>query len=495
MLKGAFAHVQSSIQDPVSVQALYWQNNSCSPFTSPNSSCTLGNLASYTINISSPADVVAGFQFAKENNIRLSVKNTGHDYIGRSAGQGSLGLWMNHLKGVSFFDYNSTYYTGPAARLNAGVQAYELYQAAAQNGVRVVGGFCPTVGLAGGYVQGAGHGPLASTYGLAANNTLEYEVVTANGQHLTATPTQNSDLYWALSGGGGGTYAVVLSQTTKSHPDGPVGGASLSFNNTGDDTYWSAIGVWQENLLALDGIDGFQSVYRFTNRTFAIDFVTWPGASASDVAVALNPFVVELEKSGIDFVFETSGSQNYYAHYAMYTAGLPLGVFRTNDVIGGRLISRSSVQDNNEGLIALFRNITADGRFMINSIASNVTQARVGSTPGPNAVLPAWRESLSWLNVVTSWDPSSPIAQLHEIMAELNEYEYMLKLLTPGSGAYMNEARFNNPDWKADFYGVNYDGLLGVKKKYDPDFMLYGPAAVGHDYWIVAADGRLCKAE
>ena len=65
--------------------------------------------------------------------------------------------------------------------------------------------------MVGGYVQGGGHGPLAASYGLAADNTLEFEVVTVDGRHLIASPIQNSDLYWALSGGGAGNYAVVLS--------------------------------------------------------------------------------------------------------------------------------------------------------------------------------------------------------------------------------------------------------------------------------------------
>ena len=52
---------------------------------------------------------------------------------------------------------------------------------------------------------------MASSYGMAADNVLEFEVITMDQQHTTASPTQNSDLYWALSGGGAGNYAIVLS--------------------------------------------------------------------------------------------------------------------------------------------------------------------------------------------------------------------------------------------------------------------------------------------
>ena len=90
-------------------------------------------------------------------------------------------------------------------------------------------------------------------YGLAADNTLEWEVVTAEGEHLLATPELNSDLYWALSGGGGGTYAVVVSLKVKAHLDGPVGGAQLQFYpiDVPQEAYWDAISVFHEGLATL----------------------------------------------------------------------------------------------------------------------------------------------------------------------------------------------------------------------------------------------------
>jgi len=135
---------------------------------------------------------------------------------------------MHNLKGMSFLNYTSPYYTGPAVRVGAGVQNFEVYQAASQHGLRVVSGSCPTVGMAGGFTQGGGHGPLGATYGLGADNTLEFEVVTVDGQQLAASSTQNADIYWALSGGGSGNYAVIISMTAKAHTDGPLAGAGFS---------------------------------------------------------------------------------------------------------------------------------------------------------------------------------------------------------------------------------------------------------------------------
>lgn len=114
-------------------------------------------------------------------------------------------------------------------------------------------GECPTVGIAGGYTQGGGHSALATNFGLSADNTLEFEVVTADGQFLTASPGENPDLYWALSGGGAGNYAVVLSMTVKAHPDAYVGGAKLSFSADGisNATFDQAVHAFHSGASAL----------------------------------------------------------------------------------------------------------------------------------------------------------------------------------------------------------------------------------------------------
>ncbi|APA08512.1 hypothetical protein SS1G_02212 [Sclerotinia sclerotiorum 1980 UF-70] len=485
--------------DPVNVMSPYWLNNSCSPFTSVNASCTLGNMASYAINVSSADDIIAGLKFATQNNIRVTIKNTGHDYMGRSNGEGSLALWTHNLKDISFLNYTSANYNGPAAKVGAGVQFFEAYKIAAENGLRVVGGFCPTVGMAGGYVQGGGHGPLGSSYGLSADNTLEFEVVTADGRHLIATPTENSDLYWALSGGGGGTYAVVVSLTTKAHDDGIVGGGSFTINNTGDDRFWSAIEAWHKHLLFLDQIPGFSSVWGLTSEAFEVVISTWPGKNSSAMAEAFDPYINEVQAMNITFAaYETSDRPNFYDHYAYYTAGLPYGTFTTNDVMGGRLISRSAVQNNVTSLISTFKDIISTNGIPATSlgmrgVAANVTHSRVGNDVSSNAVLPAWRDSLYWVIVDVVMEEPASTETIHQVQAQVNGFQDQLKTLTPGGGAYMNEATFDNPTWKEDYYGSNYNQLLQVKLSYDPNLVLYAHTSVGSDLVTVASDGRVCR--
>lgn len=476
--------------------APYWLNDSCNPFSGPNGSCILGNTPVYAIDVDSAGSVAAGLRFAQKHNIRLSIKNTGHDYSGRSNGQGSLELWMHHLKDISFFNHNGTGYTGPAARAGAGTQFFEAYKAAAEHDGRVLGGYCPTVGMVGGYVQGGGHGPLAASYGLAADNTLEFEVVTVDGRHLVASPSQNSDLYWALSGGGAGTYAVVLSLTMKVHPDGPTAGASLTFANTNSENYWAGVSAFQTHLLTLNSIPGFATSWGFDNQAFALNVATLPGGTERDMTAAFDPFVSELRNLNITPVsYSTTLHPSFYDHYQHYT--FPPAIYATNSSIGGRLIPRTTVQNNLPGLIQVFREISTNPNFplqRISAISINVTHDRVGNQPGSNAVLPAWRDALYTLNLAIGYGADASVQELQQAQAQLNEWQTLFEPLTPGGGTYMNEATWDNVNWKQDYFGSNYEKLLQVKRRWDPDGQLWQHTSVGADEsWRVSGDGRLCR--
>ena len=133
----------------------------------------------------------------------------------------------------------------------AGVQWFEAYNAAKQRNRVLVGGFSPrgSVGAAGGWLQGGGHSVLSPSYGLGAqslplgtaacsrdcfagvDNVLEITIVTANGHHVIANAYNNRALFWALRGGGGGSWGVVTSVSYKTHPSTPFVGVSLNVNS------------------------------------------------------------------------------------------------------------------------------------------------------------------------------------------------------------------------------------------------------------------------
>jgi hypothetical protein len=134
--------------------------------------------------------------------------------------------------------------------LGAGVQWHEAYAAADSKNRVLVGGLSPggSVGSAGGWVSGGGMGALSPQYGLGklasrllkiefkhfvgVDNVVQMTVVTADGSHLIANEFVNSDLFWALRGGGGGTYGVLTSVSYKSHPSTPFTGAFFNASRT-----------------------------------------------------------------------------------------------------------------------------------------------------------------------------------------------------------------------------------------------------------------------
>lgn len=315
-------------------------------------------------------------------------------YLGKSTGAGALAIWTHHLKSISFLDYKSPYYTGKAIKMGAGVQGFEAYAAADKVGLSVVGGECPTVGLAGGYSQGGGHSQLASKYGLAADQALAWEVVDGTGQFLRASRTENSDLFWALSGGGGGTYGVVWSLTSRAHKDIPVSATNLSFTNEGvsQDTFWDAIAAYHALLPQLVDM-GVMSSAGITNTSFALIPLVGPGISKEQLTKLLEPFLATLRKSGLKFTSDIYQFPGYLLQYNTMQNPVPVGVTQ----IGGRLIPRSVVQKNNKELIAAFRKIVENDGY-VNYMAINVSKKIAGDVY--NAVLPAWRDAL--LSVVVS---------------------------------------------------------------------------------------------
>jgi FAD/FMN-containing dehydrogenase len=89
------------------------------------------------------AQIQLAVNYARSLNLRLVVKNTGHDYNGRSTGKNALSIWTHNLKTIQYVEnYRSTVYNGPVFKVGAGVQGFELYEAAERYGVTAVAGIC-----------------------------------------------------------------------------------------------------------------------------------------------------------------------------------------------------------------------------------------------------------------------------------------------------------------------------------------------------------------
>ena len=137
-----------SMEDPTSMMSPVLQGLTCVPpsladfTTGQGANCTIGGYPSYVINASDVRDIQLGVNFARNTGIRLVVKNTGHDFSGKSGGAGSLSIWTHYLKAIAFFpNFNDgAGYVGPAFKAGSGVQAWEIYEAAHAKGLVVVGG-------------------------------------------------------------------------------------------------------------------------------------------------------------------------------------------------------------------------------------------------------------------------------------------------------------------------------------------------------------------
>jgi hypothetical protein len=126
------------------------------PTDDPSGTCTLGGYAAYSIDVENVAQVQLGVNFARNMNLRLTVKNTGHDYIGKSSGAGALNLWTHNLKDIQFIKkYKSAGYTGPAFKAGAGVQGFEILEAARDHDVTVLSGICEVSQHCIFYIRGA----------------------------------------------------------------------------------------------------------------------------------------------------------------------------------------------------------------------------------------------------------------------------------------------------------------------------------------------------
>ena len=469
--------------------APWFANGSCDPFHPVSKPCTIGNYVVYAVNVSKPEHVSEALKFANEHNIRVVIRNTGHDYQGKSTGAGALGIWMHSLKSIDFHSYSDSHYSGPAVTLGAGVQGGEIYEAANAHGFQFVGGECPSVGVAGGYTQGGGHSSLSSRYGLGADQVLQWQVIDGNGRFITATrDNEYSDLYWALSGGGGGTYGVVWSMTSKVHQSTPVSGFNLSFtnNNINQDTFYRAVSLYHETLPVL--VDaGAMSVWYFTNTSFTISPLTGPNIPVADLLSLLKPFTDGLKKLGIAYQSFSDQFANFLDEFNTMQSEIGVGQAQ----YGGWLIPRSIVLNKNDDLTAVYRYITEDGGTFI-GVGLNVSQALVGDVD--NAVLPAWRDTLIDTTITTPWQWDERQMMQVEQDKMTNQYIKRLTDLSPDSGAYVNEGDFRQPDFQKYFYGDNYAKLLQIKGKYDPNGLFYAITAVGSDSWTQQSDGRLCPA-
>ncbi|KFY13971.1 hypothetical protein V492_02933 [Pseudogymnoascus sp. VKM F-4246] len=480
--------------------------------------CDLGNYPVYTINATQSSDIAVGIKFAKDHNVRLVIKNTGHDISQRSQGYGSLSIWIKYLKdGLSFQDQYDpsdrscqTDYTGPAIKIGGGYVWEDLYKFAYDHGSIVVGGDDRTVGTLGGFLQGGGHGPASHEFGLGADQVLEYEAVLASGELITANACQYPDLFTALRGGGGGTYGIATSATVKAHPDRVALGHELTIaalNGTGDIVNITADIMASYPAVVEEGFSG-TAIFAHGDRGLVYSHPLvklLENNSASAIAKAkdvMNQQIVDkwLPYNGTS-LFIKSEFKVFDSFLSWYNSHRHLSDGQNRPMMASRFFDKNSLASQNNMKSLLETLISGQGNQTSTKSATLFNLVAGGKVLEPQpytSVNPAWRKTYVVMQQIDFWPDNAGYEEISQVKEDLTFKKLKaMKDFAPGMGTYGNEADPYDPDWKNDWWGDMYDELLMVKKKYDPEDVFWCWRCVGNDAWAESTGaglyGPLCS--
>ena len=167
------------------------------------------------------SDVIAALAYARDRGLEVAVRAGGHSIAGFSTTEGGMVIDLSRLKGIRVDTQHRR------AHVQAGVLWKELDRETQAFGLAVTGGLISSTGVAG-FTLGGGIGWLQRKHGLACDNLVSADVVTVDGSLVHASEKENSDLLWALRGGGG-NFGIVTSFEFELHPVGPEVMSGLTF--------------------------------------------------------------------------------------------------------------------------------------------------------------------------------------------------------------------------------------------------------------------------
>ncbi|KAI0433349.1 hypothetical protein F5Y09DRAFT_329057 [Xylaria sp. FL1042] len=503
--------------DPITINGQQWAGDSCNPIYPNGTSitgdvnagekgCSIGMYPPYVVNATEASHVQAAVKFAKTNNLRLSIKNTGHSGSGKNTGYGSLSIWTHYMKQIEFHEdfkpqgcvNGSTPSKQMAATLGAGVQDGELFAEMANHNAIAVGGTNNDVGVVG-WASGGGHGLLTGTYGNGADNIIEATIVTPDGNLLTANACQNTDIFWAIRGGGGGTFGIVLNVSVKAFPMPYVSflGLDISAANSTSTTAWLEFVAKLMALLTEAQDRGSHGYW-----TMGAD-PTWKLSGAFFLYNTPNDTVRSIQEPVLKFLSESNKTATHNAssvwapswYQLLSSLPSPGEGSVAKAITASRLVTKRTVKESQAkfaetlGILATKSTAAPSGSGI--SFSGTMT---VSSTPVDNALNPAWRDTAIHLIVEQEWDDSTPDSQVNAMVDDMTYNKLnTLRELDPGSGAYLNEANDFEPGWQWSFFGPHYGRLYAIKAKYDPEGVLWCPHCVGSEAWVQTHDGLLCR--
>ncbi|KAJ7724334.1 FAD-binding domain-containing protein [Mycena maculata] len=449
--------------------------------------CGQGDVPLYSVEAQTVADIQAAVKFASTHNLRLVVKSSGHDYLGRSTAPGSLLIRTTHLQNISFTDafFVGSQNMGSAVTLGSGVPAQSVYQQAKLNGKITVSPVAATVCNAGGWVQGAGHSALSPKFGLGADNVLEFYVVVASGELLQVNSISNPDLFYALRGGGAGSWGVIVSATFKTYPTFNATSSTILLVASNDSVVGALATLHAQHIFDLDSIPGGQYFYFVRNGT-AADSASYlylntylPNTTTSQSTALLAPFLnASLALPGVSIL----GEQSSYGDIndALYQVDDSVGA---NEVLGSRLIPAETYRDPTV-VGEVYRELFSSGTTIIGGHL--VAGGQVAENANIySAVNPAWRSAKTHVLIVNEWPDATSIEDIDALRKHFQTQQLPIfeKMSGPDAGSYSNEADVLEPHFETTFFGPNYAKLSQIKSKYDPEDLFIVGAGVGSERW------------
>ncbi|KAI9840689.1 MAG: hypothetical protein M1837_001365 [Sclerophora amabilis] len=459
--------------------AILWElgEDQCFIDSPKDAPCDPGLVPHYSVAAQEVNDIKAAVKFANEKDLYLVIKNTGHSHLGRSSGKGAFSIWTHNMKGKywhkSFIAQGAPYGTHgtPAVTLQAGEQWLDVYQAAAQQDVIVVGGAARTVGSAGGYLTGGGHSPFAHFYGLAVDNLLEVKLVTAEGEHKTINGYTDPDYFYAVRGGGGSAWGVLTSVTYKTHPNpSHIQIGLVQLNGTDNSTTRR---ILENSLQTLPGItDAGYTGYGVIDGGFSAIFIQPNGTNETfDAAFApLREIATLPDVSGQVVNFDLPSWIDYCNTF------LSDPNIASNIIGASRLLTSDVLLDRAKDIVDLV--------FDYNAVSAGFNF--IGKVNSENrdetAVHPAWKESQAVFSFGADWPDSTPTQEKKRRKEQLVELSNHLgEIVGPDGGTYVNEANPYESDWQNVFWGTKYERLLSIKRRIDPTNLFVCNRCVGTD--------------
>jgi FAD/FMN-containing dehydrogenase len=481
--------------------------------------------SAYAVAARNAADVAAAVNFARENNLRLVVKGAGHSYLGTSNAPDSLLVWTRAMNKVTLHDAfvgqgcegrNSPVH---AVTAEAGAMWIDLYHAVTTEAGRYVqGGGCTTVGVAG-LVQSGGFGSFSKGFGTAAAGLLEAEVVTADGKVRIANACTNPDLFWALKGGGGGSFGVITRVTLRTHelPEF-FGSASGKIKAQSDAAFRElitrVIGFYSDNLfnphwgeqiklqpdntlelsMVCQGVDDGQI------KSLWKPFFDWANNSkelkASNLRAGAGRArgwwdVVSRKKRGSDSMISDPrpGAPATHAWWSGDQEQVGAFIHGYESLwLPAKLLRQDQQKRLADALFSASRSKEVEMHF--NKGIAGAPPAAVAATKD-TATNPAVLDAFVLVIIADGERPSYPglarpamdTTAARRNAREIDVATAHLRKIAPNAGSYVSESNYFNRSWQKEYWGTNYSRLRAIKRKYDPDGLFFVHHGVGSEDW------------